>query len=560
MQQGQSTFDYLVLTGVILVVIVPLLFVSTDRIDRNRLAELQDALGALKDGITQVNNLGFGTSSVVVVRVPKGVTEQLVGFGGTPWCQAGMLCYRVAGSDLAVTVPADVAGILPLNEGIHYIQLFNNGTHVLLYECGNNRREAFEQCDGSDNSACGGVLASCAPPSHPQACKCFCTSNLDCRGTTGLCDIPTGVCIPCSRNTQCVDDFGNPTDQVCLGGRCVDPLNPSCNDNADCISPSYPSVVCNRQLGLCEPCDQPPRTPYYINSGVTLIKDCNPGHTCQVFGAGIPSFCGIPPIIPPISFDFSIQVFPSSGSVQPGDFTSALVTVIHVSGTPEDVVFSATGVPSSVVATFNPSFCRPSPLGACTSTMRLQAQPTAPTVATPSTITVVGTSGSVTRTAPYALSVICTNNNQCITYPNAVCITGECHPCTINSQCTNPPHNECNTGICVGGPIPCSSNNECSWPSEVCNNVNNATGVCEPCNTPPAPLCGLGFACNIILGICVPAGTTPLCNDGLFEVGEECEQATHCSPRAGMTASCTNCLCGYTLTGGGGGEDPPELP
>src|SRR3989344_3335747 len=77
--KAQSTFDYLILTAVILVVIVPLLFFSTHRIDQSRVAELQDALEALKDGVTQANNLGFGTSSVVVIRVPKGVTEQRAG-------------------------------------------------------------------------------------------------------------------------------------------------------------------------------------------------------------------------------------------------------------------------------------------------------------------------------------------------------------------------------------------------------------------------------------------------------------------------------------------------
>src|SRR3989344_231495 len=140
--KAQSTFDYLILTAVILVVIVPLLFFSTSRIDNNRVAELQDALEALKDGVTQVNNLGFGTSSVVVIRVPQGVTEQGVGvdtFTTLPnWCGRNMLCYKVAENDLHVTVPADVAGILPLNAGMHYVYLFNNGTHVLLYECGNN--------------------------------------------------------------------------------------------------------------------------------------------------------------------------------------------------------------------------------------------------------------------------------------------------------------------------------------------------------------------------------------------------------------------------------------
>ncbi len=285
-KQAQSTFDYLILTCVILVVIIPLLFFSTERIDSNRLAELQDALQALNVGITQVNNLGSGTSSVVVMRVPSGVTQQQVGpssGGSTRWCNKGMLCYKLAGNDMTLNVPADVVGVLPLNEGLHYVQLYNNDTNVLLYECGNNQREAFEQCDGKDKSACGSSVTSlgCFPREHPQACKCSCSKNEDCEKTTGLCDIANGVCIPCARDNQCTT-----SGQICLGGRCSDPFK-SCLTNKDC---NYPAMVCNTLSHYCEPCDSPAgtKTPYYSNG--RIVKDCNPTEWC--IDSTQPSRCG----------------------------------------------------------------------------------------------------------------------------------------------------------------------------------------------------------------------------------------------------------------------------
>ncbi|GEM_PF-2978579 len=553
LKRAQSTFDYLVLTGVILVVIVPLLFFSTERIDQNRVVELQDALAALKDGITQVNNLGFGTSSVVVLRVPKGVVEQRVGIsetsgGSVGWCKKGMLCYKIAGNDMTVTVPADVEGILPINEGLHYVQLFNNGTHVLLYECGNNRREAFEQCDGrsppggtGDDSACGTALG-CASPSHPQACKCFCSSNSDCARSTGLCGA-NGVCVPCATDDQCVDNTGRRTGQVCLGGQCVDP-NRQCLTNRDC---TYPNTVCNRRSGFCEPCDFPPPTPQ-------SFKDCDPGHIC--LDNTLPSRCGTPPVNPnnnpPVvnagvdqTITLPINQISLDGTVTddglpnpPGLFTISQTTgLFTIRWTKQNGPGTVTFGNNQMVDT-TATFSR-----AGAYTLRLTADDSA-----------------AQRFDELTVNVRCAANTHC-NYPNEVCVSGNCLPCTFEYQCTAP-DNWCDAGVCRtrGGGTPCSSNVQCTNPSNPTCNLRTTT--CESCSVPSLPrsvkACGSAFACRLSTGRCEPFGGGPLCGNDLFEPGEQCEQATHCEPQAGMTASCTNCLCGYTLDGVGRNPGSPR--
>ncbi len=544
LKRAQSTFDYLILTGVILMVIVPLLFFSTERIDQGRLAELQDALEALRDGITQVNNLGYGTSSVVVLRVPKGVTEQRVGFsetsgGSTRWCEKGMLCYKLAGNDMSVQVPADVAGILPLNEGLHYVQLFNNGTNVLLYECGNNRREAFEQCDGTDNSACGTALG-CASSSHPQACKCFCATNTDCRLSTGLCEQRTGVCVSCATNEQCVDNLGQRTGQICLGGQCVDP-NRQCLTNRDC---NYPTMVCNRRSGFCEPCDVPPPAPQ-------LFKDCDPGDICLITGGGIPSRCGAQNSVnsPP---------FTSAGS----DQTITLpLNQVSLDGTvTDDGLPNPPGLFTVTRTTGSFSILWTKQSGPGTVTFSdTQSVDTTATFSEPGTyvLRLTADDSQFSLSDELTVYVRCATNNQC-SYPSEVCLSGACTPCRSDSQCTAP-DNWCDNSVCRirGGGTPCLSNAQClNSNSPTCNLQTN---TCESCSAPSLPrivkACSPLFACRLSTGRCEPFGGGPVCGNDLFEPGEQCEQATHCAPQAGMVASCTNCLCGYTPAGGN-----PKVP
>ncbi len=100
----------------------------------------------------------------------------------------------------------------------------------------------------------------------------------------------------------------------------------------------------------------------------------------------------------PTGNDFSLSVSPSSGSAQPGTSTTATVSTATTGGSPQPVALSASGAPNGVTVSFSPASVQ-------------SGQSSTMTVAVGSSVapgnyivTVTGT-GSVTRTASYALTV-----------------------------------------------------------------------------------------------------------------------------------------------------------
>jgi xyloglucan-specific exo-beta-1,4-glucanase len=103
---------------------------------------------------------------------------------------------------------------------------------------------------------------------------------------------------------------------------------------------------------------------------------------------------------PPVS-DFSVAVNASSVTVQQGAAASLTVSTTPLTGFSGSVTFAATGLPSGVTATFNPTS-----VAAGSSTMlTLTASSTAPVTSSPATVTVTGTAGSARASASFALSV-----------------------------------------------------------------------------------------------------------------------------------------------------------
>jgi hypothetical protein len=98
-------------------------------------------------------------------------------------------------------------------------------------------------------------------------------------------------------------------------------------------------------------------------------------------------------------FSFSLSVSPSTGTVVQGGSTTATVTVTLISGTPQTVSLSASGLPSGATASFSPSSGTPT----YSSTMTIQASTSTP-VGT-YTITITGTYGSLTQSTTYTLTV-----------------------------------------------------------------------------------------------------------------------------------------------------------
>jgi len=127
-----------------------------------------------------------------------------------------------------------------------------------------------------------------------------------------------------------------------------------------------------------------------------------------------------PAVSPPQQFDFTVEVSPSSGSVQQGGSVSATVTVKLTSGSPQTVALTASGLPSGAYATFSKSSGYPT----FTSTLTISTSTTTPTGTF--YIKITGSGGGLTRTATYTLTVTTTYTSM-VTPPSPSTETGSLH-------------------------------------------------------------------------------------------------------------------------------------
>jgi hypothetical protein len=103
------------------------------------------------------------------------------------------------------------------------------------------------------------------------------------------------------------------------------------------------------------------------------------------------------------TFNFSLSVNPTSGSVNQGGSVSAAVTATLTAPPTQSVSFSCSGLPTGASCSFSPTSCSPT----CNSTMNITTLSTTPTGTYTTTIT--GTGGGLTRTTNYSLTVTTPN-------------------------------------------------------------------------------------------------------------------------------------------------------
>lgn len=101
----------------------------------------------------------------------------------------------------------------------------------------------------------------------------------------------------------------------------------------------------------------------------------------------------------PGSFDFSVSLNPTSGSVVRGSSATSTVTVSLVSGNPASTSLTASVTGTGVTVGVNPTSGNPT----YTSTLTITTTSSTPTGSY--TVTVTGTSGTLTHSATYALTV-----------------------------------------------------------------------------------------------------------------------------------------------------------
>lgn len=114
------------------------------------------------------------------------------------------------------------------------------------------------------------------------------------------------------------------------------------------------------------------------------------------------------------SFDFSLSLNPSSGSVQQGGAVQTTVTATLLSGTSSPVSLSASGGPLGTAFTFSPASGNPTFAG--TLTISIPGNAATGTYQ----VTVIGSGGGVSRTATYQLTVNPQTMQQTFNYATSV--------------------------------------------------------------------------------------------------------------------------------------------
>ena len=142
----------------------------------------------------------------------------------------------------------------------------------------------------------------------------------------------------------------------------------------------------------------------YRTATLTAAKNLDPA--CALFNrakaawdaVSVPAQSGDPTCTPSGTNDFSLNVAPAAGTVQPGSSTTATVGTAVTSGSAQGIALTASGLPSGVTAAVNPGSVQ----AGSSATLTLSASAAA--VAGTYTVTVTGT-GSATHSAQYTLTV-----------------------------------------------------------------------------------------------------------------------------------------------------------
>ncbi|MER7751973.1 M28 family peptidase [Kitasatospora sp. NPDC097643] len=143
----------------------------------------------------------------------------------------------------------------------------------------------------------------------------------------------------------------------------------------------------------------------YRTTTLTAAKNLDP--SCAFFtrakaawdAVSVGAQSGDPTCTPSGTNDFSLNLGPAAGSVQPGSSTTSTIGTAVTSGTAQTVNLTATGAPAGVTATITPSSVQ----AGSSATLTLSASSSA--AAGTYVITVTGTAGAATHTAPYTLTV-----------------------------------------------------------------------------------------------------------------------------------------------------------
>lgn len=119
-KKGQSSMEYVLIVGIILVILVPLFVYSINKVNSEiKINQADDAVTTVANSANIVYSLGSGTRKFVQITIPGGVVSSLV--NGT-LVQLQLHIYGST-SDFYSTTIVPVSGALPIEKGTYIISI-----------------------------------------------------------------------------------------------------------------------------------------------------------------------------------------------------------------------------------------------------------------------------------------------------------------------------------------------------------------------------------------------------------------------------------------------------
>ncbi len=171
-KNAQAANDYMILAGLLFFAIIALFLVGFSRLSGVPEVQIKESLEAIRATAESITiYFGSGSATQEIIELPR----HIEGYSMID----NTLIVSLPGKNVSIEFSKKIAGSFPIGEGRHIVNIYYNDTHIFIYECGNNQREAFEQCDGSAVQNCGS--SSCTPRAlDADGCKCICSGNSDC--------------------------------------------------------------------------------------------------------------------------------------------------------------------------------------------------------------------------------------------------------------------------------------------------------------------------------------------------------------------------------------------
>ena len=139
---AQSSVDLLLVFGTIIVVLIPLFYYSGQNVDIIRERQIADGLLSVRNAVATLLEIGVKSAtqrSSPILQASQDITSRKI----------FSMSFQEPKRQHRFQLPIFAGSRWPITQGIHRINLYNEGNYIIFTECGNSIVEAYEQCDGT---------------------------------------------------------------------------------------------------------------------------------------------------------------------------------------------------------------------------------------------------------------------------------------------------------------------------------------------------------------------------------------------------------------------------